>query len=143
MKFSWRIRDVVAFMETYRNGTYPYKTPNYENSSMDDTPDFPVQQHDVNWPSHMEFKIEDNVPVPARWDHIKSKYNTALKSTMDSLAVSQSFLIPDAFDEQRAASSEGCKILNMARKHLPSKKFITRTVREDGKITGIRVWRLE
>jgi uncharacterized protein (DUF2249 family) len=80
----------------------------------------------------MDYKIEDNIPIPPIQRKPKE---TALYNALDSLKVGQSFIIPVP-----DGSTEVHKIrnrLNYMKQHIP----ISITTREVE--LGIRVWRVE
>ena len=100
-----------------------------------------VIQHDVNYPQHMEFKIETDVPVPARHNKQCSELAKGIEDAIAKLGPGQSFLIPEESDSKKAVNN--LAIVAKQRSKKLGVKVITRTIVENGRILGLRVWRIE
>lgn len=73
----------------------------------------------------MSFRIETGIPIPQR-ERIKTY-------PFDDMKVMQSFYMAG----KRCSDVSGC----IGRASSDGKRFISRTVREHGKIVGVRIWR--
>lgn len=77
----------------------------------------------------MDYKIEDNIPIPGVRDGHNSIGVTAV---LRKLEVGQSVVFPQYVDTQRAYA------VRAAVHTLPTKKFVLRTLKDRA---GVRVWR--
>lgn len=149
------VPDLLEMFSAFRRGVIPLATRQFTNYSLYPNDDFyPVVQHDINWPTHMEpdfdqfkpgqFKVEDGIPVPPKLRNKHYQWEDALLS----LPVGKCLTIRlDGTKQEGNILMQ--KIKSRIKKHKPEllNNYICRSIKGEGKwkdvVVAVRVWRVE
>ena len=147
---AWKTHDLCDLFESTRRGFLPCASTQFTNWHLSDDPQVRIKKLDVDWPQHMEpdwdmttpfeFKIEDGIPIP-EIKHGRGASVPAFAAPLGKLEINQSFMVPvgTALELQKLST----KMKTYARNHWPERFFVTRGVKTNDIVEGVRIWRLE
>jgi hypothetical protein len=150
MRRKWRTHDLVDLFWAIERGHLPMNCiTNSDMASWDDYYSVPIETW---WPGGlpdtdntiMEFKIEDNIEVPAAQGYCREVTQTMVQ-TMLLLEPGQSFFVPLRGKKDMVRNLQ--QFFSKAKHTVAMKNikhtFVSRKMMLDEQETGIRIWRLE
>lgn len=144
MRRQWRTNDLVDLFHSFERGHLPLPRP---LSSVEHWTDNISYKLDITWPdsiqegrTNMQFKIDNNIPAPEELKGVAaSELTLSMRETMGNLNVGESFMVSTAVYAIGAIQSRHSTTCQK----LKPKTFAQRRQRDsEGKVIGIRIWRL-